>query len=110
MDIKDEKDEELVNYSLGGDDYSNAAQIEMMRRLKNAIENLDKNTKNYSGKLIDLTILLFFIALIQVVISIMGVPGTWFTQFLMLGTVMYAIYYVIRRLAEKYKNNQNLIK
>ena len=94
-------DEELVNYCAEGMVYANAAQVEMMRRLKNAIENLDKNTKIYSGKLIDLTILLFFVALIQVLVSIMATPQSWITKISMSIIVMYAIYFIVRRITEK---------
>jgi uncharacterized membrane protein len=100
MDIKNETDEELVNYSLGGNDYSNAAQIEMMRRLKNTIQDLDKNTVRYSRRLIDLTILLFFVALIQVLISLMAVSVTWNEWILLSIIVLYGVYYLARRIDE----------
>jgi len=86
------------------DKYSEIRFLEMMRRLKNSIQDLDKNTRNYSGKLIDLTILLFFVALIQVLVSIIAIPETWLNKILIFGMVFYAIYYAIRRItAEKNK-------
>ncbi len=83
------------------DKYSEIRSLEMMRRLKNSIQDLDKNTKNYSGKLIDLTILLFFVALMQVLVSIMAIPETWLIKILIFGTVIYGIYYIVRRIEER---------
>jgi len=105
MDYKDKTDEELV-YEAGRARSIDSASVEMMRRLKNAIQDLDKNTKNYSGKLIDLTILLFFAALIQVFISVIAIPETWFNKILIFGIVVYAIYYIVRRITEERKNNK----
>jgi len=82
-------------------EFSKIRTLEMMRRLKNSIQDLDRNTKNYSGKLIDLTILLFFVALIQVFVSVIAIPETWFTKILIIGTVSYVVYYVIRRITEE---------
>lgn len=72
-----------------------------LQKLQNTIQDLDKNTKNYSGKLIDLTLLLFFVALIQVFISVIAIPESWLTKILVFGTVVYVIYYIIRRITEE---------
>lgn len=103
MNYKDKTDEELV-FEAGRARKIDSASVEMIRRLKNAIESLDKNTKNYSGKLIDLTILLFFVALIQVCVSVMAIPETWLTKILILGIIIYAVYYTVRRIIEDRKS------
>jgi len=103
MSYEDKTDKELVDEA-GRARLIDSAPVEMMRRLKNAIQDLDKNTKNYSGKLIDLTILLFFVALIQVFISVIAIPETWLIKILIFGTVVYVIYYIVRRITEERKN------
>jgi len=66
MDIKEKKDEELLNYPLGGNDYANTAQIEMMRRLKNEIRSLNKTTSFYSRVLIFLTLIMTIAVIVQI--------------------------------------------
>ena len=105
--IRTKGDDEIVNFlsTSPGHSHEIAAQAEMMRRLKNAIEKLDKNTKNYSGKLIDLTILLFSVALIQIFVSIMVIPETWLVRISLILMVLYFIYFIIRRVLEKKSKN-----
>lgn len=101
--IKNKTDEEIVDFlSLApGHSHEISAQAEMMRRLKNTIQDLDKNTVCYSRRLIDLTILLFFVALIQVFISLMAVSATWKEWILLSIIVLYGVYYLTRRIIEK---------
>ena len=101
--IKNKTDEEIVDFlSLApGHSHEISAQAEMMRRLKNTIQDLDKNTMRYSRRLIDLTILLFFVAFCQVLISIMAVPLTWLARILLGMIVLYSIYFITRRIIEK---------
>ncbi len=81
-----------------------------LQRLQNTIQDLDKNTMRYSRRLIDLTFLLFFVALIQIVISIMNIPGTWFVRILMGIMVFYSVYFIVRRITEKDKKPEELIE
>ena len=46
------------------------AQAELTRRLMISINNSSKETSRYSDRLLDLTILLFFLAVIQIIISL----------------------------------------
>jgi len=70
--IRDKKDDEIVNFlsTSPGHSHEIAAQAEMMRRLKNSIEKLDKNTQKYSKILIFLTIVLGILAAIQIYLLI----------------------------------------
>jgi hypothetical protein len=72
-----------------------------LKRLQKTIQDLDKNTMRYSRRLIDLTILLFFVAFCQVFISIMTVPLTWLARILLGMIVLYSIYFITRRIIEK---------
>ena len=72
-----------------------------LKRLQKTIQDLDKNTMRYSRRLIDLTILLFFVAFCQVLISIMAVPLTWLARILLGMIVLYSIYFITRRIIEK---------
>ncbi len=75
-----------------------------LEKLQKVIQDLDKNTKHYSGRLIDLTILLFFTAVIQTLIYIIGPPETWLMKGLLAFIVVYAIYYMTRRIVEEKKS------
>ena len=70
--IRDKKDDEIVNFlsTSPGHSHEIAAQAEMMRRLKNSIEKLDKNTQKYSKILIFLTVVLGILAAIQIYLLI----------------------------------------
>ena len=65
MNYKDKNDEDLVSEA-GRSRIIDSAPVEMMRRLKNSIEKLDKNTQKYSKILIFLTIILGILAVIQI--------------------------------------------
>ncbi len=104
MDYKDKTDEELVEES-GRARSIDSAPVEMMRRLKNAIEKLDQNTGRYSRKMVDLTILLFIVTLIQIIISL-GVISATYREWIFLSIlVLYIIYFVIRRLPTENSKN-----
>lgn len=66
--IRVKEDDEIVNFlsTSPGHSHEIAAQAEMMRRLKNSIEKLNKNTQKYSKILIWLTFVLGILAVIQV--------------------------------------------
>lgn len=74
-----------------------------LKELQETIQDLNRNTMRYSRRLIDLTLLLFFVALIQVLISVVGVPENWLSKVLVLGIVIYAIYYAARHILENKK-------
>lgn len=70
MDYKNKTDEELV-YEAGRARPMDSAPVEMMRRLKNAIEKFDKNSHRLSTAQIVLSFVLLFVAFIQVVVSVL---------------------------------------
>lgn len=65
MSYKDKTDEELV-FEAGRARSIDSAPVEMMRRLKNSIEDLNKNTQKYSKVLILLTAIMAIAVLIQI--------------------------------------------
>ncbi len=73
----------------------------ILKKLQKTIQDLDKNTMRYSRRLIDLTLLLFFVAFCQVLLSIMTVPLTWFGRILLWLIVLYGIYFITRLITEK---------
>ena len=94
--------EELDRGTFGsGEAYNNLIKALLDKRLKTAIQDLNRNTMRYSRRLIDLTILLFFLALIQTLISIMAIPESWLIKILITITVIYSIYYIARRVVEE---------
>lgn len=66
--IKNKTDEEIVDFlsTSPGHSHEIAAQAEMMRRLKDSIEKLDRNTQKYSTILILLTVILGILAVVQI--------------------------------------------
>jgi len=82
-DIEKKSDEELVN--LSGDQVigtpagtkAQQAQVEMMLRLKDSIEKLNKNTSKHNIALIALTIILLVVAMTQIVVSITLADIIW---------------------------------
>ena len=66
--IRAKEDDEIVDFlsTSPGHSHEIAAQVEMMRRLKDSIEKLDENTQKYSRILIWLTIILGVLAAIQI--------------------------------------------
>jgi len=101
-DIKNLKDEELVAKTglqvIGTQAGVEAqeAQTEMMRRLKNSIEEFNKNTTRFNKFLISLTLILLVVAIMQVVVSILlAVPG-W-KGLIAEGTALILIFYFVWR-------------
>ena len=99
---QNETDEELVNYSLGGNDYSNAAQIEMMRRLKNEIKNFNESSNKHSKINIIITSILFFIAFIQTIIIIQNSVFNAWTQVILIIFLCISIWYLFNSLTKKF--------
>lgn len=66
--IKNKTDEEIVDFlsTSPGHSHEIAAQAEIMRRLKDSIEKLDRNTQKYSKTLIFLTVILGILAVVQI--------------------------------------------
>lgn len=85
----------------GGDVYRDLIKAILDKRLKITIQDLDRNTRNYSGRLIGLTVLLFFVALIQVFVSVMAIPAAWFIRISIFLVVVCIIYYIVRRITEE---------
>ncbi len=71
-----------------------------LERLQKTIESSDKNTLRYSRRLIDLTVLLFFVMLVQVFISVIAIPQNWLIKILLLGIILYVVYFAARRILE----------
>lgn len=70
------------------------AQAELTRRLIESIDNLNKETSRYSMALINLTIILFVIALIQLMVSIYTSSTSWMTTsflLILLGLILYLV-------------------
>lgn len=78
MDLKDIKDEELVKEIERANNFgSRAIQAEIMVRLKGSIDKMSRSTDFYSDRLLDLTILLFLIAFVQLLISFRPLLNSW---------------------------------
>ncbi len=71
MNLENIKDKEIVEMAGNGTAKSQGAQAEMTRRLKNAVEKFDKNSHRLSTAQIALSFVLFFVAFIQVVVSVL---------------------------------------
>ncbi|MFZ2414449.1 MAG: hypothetical protein WAW33_00350 [Minisyncoccia bacterium] len=54
------------------------AQAELTKRLMMSINNLNSSSTRYSEKLIDLTIILFVIGLLQLIVSIKTILASWY--------------------------------
>ncbi|MCD6471358.1 hypothetical protein J7K86_02420 [bacterium] len=65
MDKKQKSDEEIISIA-GKSGEENSAPVEMMKRLKDSIKELNKNTKKYSCILIGLTIIMTITVLVQI--------------------------------------------
>ena len=103
--LEDASDGELKHW-LNENDSGKAslASEELTRRslvsLQKSLEESNKSTKRYSRHMFDLSILLFIVALVQVFISVMSIPESWFVRILILAVAGYAIYFAARRIFE----------
>jgi len=70
MDKKQKLDEEIISIA-GKSGEENSAPVEMMKRLKDSIKELNKNTKKYSCILIGLTIIMTITVVIQIILLIL---------------------------------------
>lgn len=71
------------------------AQAELTRRLMSSINNLNKETSRYSDKLIDLTVILFVIAFLQLEVSLGTISASWKEWGILIITSCYILYRVI---------------
>lgn len=67
------------------------AQAELNRRLINNINNLNSSTTVYSQKLLQLTVILFITALIQIFVSLGSVSASWKEWAIFSALVLYII-------------------
>lgn len=103
MDLKNKKDEELVSDAWNTIS-SRTNSIEMMRRLKNSIEKLDKTTDKYSRILIILTIILVIVSFTQIIVTIFtGYSNPW-TALIVEVMVLMAIFYLAKKLTKDFIN------
>ena len=72
------------------------AQAELNRRLINSINSFNKSTATYSEKLIDLTLILFAVALLQVTISVWSFSEDWITRILLSGIILLFFLFMAR--------------
>jgi uncharacterized membrane protein len=79
LDFTEIPDEVLANAHLFGlyDKVSIQANVEMARRLKDSIKEMNESTEKYSKKILNLTIIMFVVAFLQLFVSIGAVPGSW---------------------------------
>ena len=70
MDKKQKSDEEIISIA-GKSGEENSAPVEMMKRLKDSIKELNKNTKKYSCILIGLTVIMTITVVIQIILLIL---------------------------------------
>lgn len=111
-ELKDATDEELRCWMNKYDPrYGSLVSDELTRRslqeLRKTIQDLDRNTRNHSGSLIDLTILLFFVALMQIFISVISIPEPWLTKIFIFGGVVYMIYFITRLITKERNKKSN---
>jgi Ca2+/Na+ antiporter len=93
MDHKNVTDDEIVEASRTGiHKESYMAQTEMMRRLKNSIDKMSKSADFYSDRLLDLTILLFLIGIVQILISLRAISESWNQWAWLAAIFMFALY------------------
>lgn len=99
MDPKNLSDDKLVE--TGGAGGPRGAHIEMMRRLKNSIEKLEKSTSRYSQVLILLTLILMVVGLMQLVTSIfvsdLSSVDKLITELITLGLITFCLIYLTKR-------------
>ncbi len=101
-EIKNLSDEELVEQSgswpwgVSSEVKDRRAQAEMVRRLKDSIDKMSSSTNFYSDRLLDVTILLFLVGVMQLLVSLRTISESW-GQWLISGFIfMFAIYLVVR--------------
>ena len=77
------------------------AQAELTKRLMDSINSLNKSTSRYSDRLLDLTILLFMIAFIQLLVSLGTISTSWKMWIWLMVVVTYVVYYMLRILVKE---------
>ena len=82
------------------------AQAELTKRLMESIDNLNKSTSRYSDRLLGLTLLLFFIAFIQLIVSLRTISNSLWVWIACIAIVYYGVYRVIRLLEKKSKKKK----
>lgn len=98
--VKNKTDEEIVDFlsTAPGHSHEIAAQAEMMKRLKNEIKNFNDTSTKYSEKLIDLTLILFAVAFLQLFISLRTISTSWGEWLFLTVIILYGFYLFLRRL------------
>jgi len=79
------------------------AQAELTKRLMDSINSLNQSTSRYSDRLLDLTILLFMVALFQLLVSVSIIPTLWIIRIGIMDIILYSVYCVLRFLQKKKK-------
>jgi len=77
------------------------AQAELIKRLMDSINGLNKTTSRYSDKLLGLTIVLFFIAFVQLTVSLKSFFDSWMLWILSVFIVSYAISAVMKMIEKE---------
>jgi hypothetical protein len=99
--LEDTTDQEL-KHSINEFDprYGSLASDELTRRallkLQQSIEKFDLATSNYTRKLITLTVLLFFVAAIQLVVTALGLPFDLLNRGLIAVSIVLILAWIIR--------------
>lgn len=99
MDYKSKSDEALVDETLN---ISERSSVEMMRRLKNSIEHLDKNTTRWSRSLLIATLVLLVVAIVQLVTTIFIDIGNPWIAVVVEITALSIIFYWGRKIAKDF--------
>lgn len=83
---------------LTGDSNSQSKQSrieQQIEKLTKSIDSLNKSTNSYSKRLLDLTILMAFVGLIQLCVSVFSIPiSSWTTKIIVFAIILYAINWI----------------
>lgn len=88
-------------------DQSQQGQAELTMRLIESIEKLIASNKNYSDRILSLTMLLFILALFQLITAIISIPESIKSKWLLAIIVIVSIFYFIDVATRKYGKPKN---
>jgi hypothetical protein len=67
-----------------------------LKSLQSEIKNFNNTSTKYSEKLIDLTLILFVVAFLQLFISVRTISSSWGEWLFLVAIILYAFYLIVR--------------
>jgi len=84
---------------------SQKAQAEINRRLIEALNDSNKSATKYSKILVILTVVLFFVAVMQFIATVFPSPKNWQSSLVVLAVLFVGVFLIVRKLSKDQNTN-----